>query len=126
MHFKKLYAVGDGTPNYTWVPKGTPRWLRNPQSQTIAKIRGPREIRDLEQYAVRALLAQLPTPLPIAASQHPLAINSQRTYPAAPQRTHATENRSVGKPVFPRPLARGRPLRHKTTQFLHFRWRHRH
>ena len=57
-------------------------------------------IPDLEQHAIRALLAQLPTPLPIAASQHSLTIDSQRTCPAAPQRTHATENRSAGKPVF--------------------------
>ena len=77
---------GRETPTYISVPKGTPRWLRNPQSRTIAKIRGPCEIPDLEQHAVRALLTKPPTPRPTAASQHLVTIDSQRTCSAAQQR----------------------------------------
>ena len=77
-----------------------PPMASKPPVANHRQIRGPREFPDLERHAVRALLTELPTPLPIVASQHPLTIYSPRTFPAAQQNTHATENRSAGKPVF--------------------------
>ena len=104
MHLTKVYAAGDGTPDDTAVPKSITQLLLITQ-QIIVEVRGPREVPDLEQHHIRAMLATHPPP-PTAASQDQLTVDPRRACSAVPQKTHEAQYRTAGKPLFPTPTRR--------------------
>ena len=104
MHLTKVYAAGDGTPDDTAVPKSITQLLLITQ-QIIVEVRGPREVPDLEQHHIRAMLATHPPP-PTAASQDQLTVDPRRACSAVPQKTHEAQYRTAGKPLFHTPTRR--------------------